>query len=318
MLEHEANDGDALVLGLFTHLNRPQFIVTLYFLSDVLQILGDLSRAFQNNQVNLISVQGLLDKLSALEHIRSNIFQGGYMLALANDYPDALSDVSSQFETEATNYLERVISNIRNRFPNVRLLTLLGYIHPMNAAQATLSLIMELGHLLDIIDAAHLCNEFTAYQNFVQNLYPKTLHQAVFEMWCSEKRQTMTTAYPLVSTLLAKLIVLPASSAEVEQTFFAMNRIKAPLRTRMNIKTLDSLIQISTLQKIWHYFPTNIGVFLSQIVHPHHISEVKHIDVYVTTYILCLVINIQIYVVVARPIFFFTMLLRAFYDKGRC
>ena len=66
------------------------------------------------------------------------------------------------------------------------------------------------------------------------------------------------------------------------------------------------------LQKIWCYFLTNIGVFLSQIVHPHHIS---HIDVYVTTYILCLVINI---VVVARPIFFFTMLLRAFYDKGGC
>ena len=36
-----------------------------------------------------------------------------------------------------------------------------------------------------------------------------------------------------------------------------------------------------------------------QIVHLHHISEVKHIDGYVTTYILCLVINIQIYVVVA-------------------
>ena len=33
-----------------------------------------------------------------------------------------------------------------------------------------------------------------------------------------------------------------------------------------------------TLQKIWRYFPTNIGVFLSQIVHPHHISEIKHID----------------------------------------
>ena len=73
-----------------------------------------------------------------------------------------------------------------------------------------------------------------------------------------------------------------------------------------------------TLQKILHYFPTNIGVFLSQTVHPHHISKVKHTDGYVTTHILCLVINIQIYVVVARPILFFTMLLRAFYDKGGC
>ena len=90
--------------------------------------------------------------------------------------------------------------------------------------------------------------------------------------------------------------------------------------TKLTKNTVVSLYTCmhSTLQKIWCYFPTNIGVFLSQIVHPHHISEVKHIDGYVTTYILCLVINIQIYVVVARPILFFTMLFRAFYDKGGC
>ena len=35
-----------------------------------------------------------------------------------------------------------------------------------------------------------------------------------------------------------------------------------------------------------------------------------------TNFFLCLVINIQIYVVFARPILFFTMLLRAFYGKG--
>ena len=44
--------------------------------------------------------------------------------------------------------------------------------------------------------------------------------------------------------------------------------------------SLKFYLHTCTLQKIKCYFPTNIGVFLSQIVHPHHISEVKHIDGY--------------------------------------
>ena len=39
----------------------------------------------------------------------------------------------------------------------------------------------------------------------------------------------MTVAFPMVSSLLARIIVLPASSAEVERVFSAVKRIKTPL-----------------------------------------------------------------------------------------
>ena len=83
VVDHTAIEGDALALGLATHLGRPQFIVNLYFLSDVLLTLGDLSSAFQNNQVNLLSIKGLV----------KDVFKRGYMIILADDHPDALSTI---------------------------------------------------------------------------------------------------------------------------------------------------------------------------------------------------------------------------------
>ena len=63
-------------------------------------------------------------------------------------------------------------------------------------------------------------------------------------MWCPEKRECMTLAYPLFYQILARLIVLPASSAELERTFSIMSHIKTPLCNRLNTKTLDCLIRI--------------------------------------------------------------------------
>ena len=94
VVDHTGNESDSLALDLATHLGRPQFIVNLYFLSDVLLTLGDLSSAFQNNQVNLLSIEGLVkDKLFALKELRKDVFKRGYMIILADDHPDALSTI---------------------------------------------------------------------------------------------------------------------------------------------------------------------------------------------------------------------------------
>ena len=75
-------------------------------------------------------------------------------------------------------------------------------------------------------------------------LTPATLKKAVREIWHPIHRETMVTAYPLISDLLARIIVLPASSAEAERVFSSMNRIKSPLRNRL---ATDYLIQISMI-----------------------------------------------------------------------
>lgn len=246
VLEHEASEGDATALGLSTQLGNPEFIVNVYFLSDVLCTLGSLSKAFQSNQVNLIGVEKLVqEKLAALEELKSDVYHGGYMMMLVDEYPDELSSVNRvHFETQATQYLVELLSCIRSRFPQVRLLTLLGYLHPKNAAAATPALIFELASLLGL-DGPRLWNEFMSYKSFALSLHPVSLHQAVFEMWHPDRHETMAAAYPILSPLLARLIVLPASSAEVERVFSTMNRIKTPVRNRLLTTTLDSLIRIS-------------------------------------------------------------------------
>ena len=69
-------------------------------------------------------------------------------------------------------------------------------------------------------------------------------------------RDSMTAAFPNISKLLARAVVLPASSASVERVFSTMNRIKTPLRNRLKSSTQDALIQISmTGPSILHFDP---------------------------------------------------------------
>ena len=87
------------------------------------------------------------------------------------------------------------------------------------AASATPATVMELTHGFGM-PGAKLWNEF---QSFVSRLDPPTLQQAVIEMWHPTYCSTMMTAYPLISKLLARIIVLPVSFAEAECVFSPMN-----------------------------------------------------------------------------------------------
>ena len=60
VLNAEAEEGDATTLGLASELAKPMFIITLYFLSDVLATLGALSLAFQKHDLNLLHVEQLI------------------------------------------------------------------------------------------------------------------------------------------------------------------------------------------------------------------------------------------------------------------
>lgn len=59
VMEQEAASGNAIALGLSLHLKKSTFVATLLALSDVLAVLGNLSRCFQSNSLNLLSVENL-------------------------------------------------------------------------------------------------------------------------------------------------------------------------------------------------------------------------------------------------------------------
>ena len=70
--------------------------------------------------------------------------------------------------------------------------------------------------------------------------------QILMDPYCQSigNRETLTVAYPLISSILARIAVLPASSAQVERLFSAMKRIKSGQRNRLKTTTLDSLMRV--------------------------------------------------------------------------
>ena len=79
VMEQEAATGNATALGLSLYLQKPTFIAAMLVLSDVLSILGNLSRCFQSKSLNLLSVEDLVrDCKSALGELKEFPLQGGY------------------------------------------------------------------------------------------------------------------------------------------------------------------------------------------------------------------------------------------------
>ena len=113
---------------------------------------------------------------------------------------------------------------------------------PRNTSSARPEKVMELALCFDI-DPAVLWNEYRAYTLLVEKLDPPTIQQAVYVMWNPRDRELRV--FPLISQLLARLAVLPASSASVERVFSTMKKIKTPLHNRLKTSILDCLIFVS-------------------------------------------------------------------------
>lgn len=103
---------------------------------------------------------------------------------------------------------------------------------------------LELGDHLDL-DGHKLWIEFSTYRSFVKRLSNSTVEAAMHAMHEPGTKDSMCAAYPLISDILARISVLPGSSAEAERVFSTMKRIKTPIRNRLKTTTLDHLIRIA-------------------------------------------------------------------------
>ena len=102
--------GNSTAYGLCMEIQKPQFIACLLLLSDILAVLGNLSRTFQLSQLNLLTVEQLVkDAKASLTEIKENLFNQGYMTDLeeriqamgVNENLD-----TSTFSANARSYIE--------------------------------------------------------------------------------------------------------------------------------------------------------------------------------------------------------------------
>ena len=114
VLKEEGKGGDAMALGLSTQISSPEFKALLWFLSDVLSILGALSVTFQIKDLNLFSVEKIVDShLSALRDLKDNPFGGGYMIELESHHPNIVAELGREsFLSKCKQYLAALIDNM--------------------------------------------------------------------------------------------------------------------------------------------------------------------------------------------------------------
>ena len=94
------------------------------------------------------------------------------------------------FTENAKSYVDAIIANLENRFPQVKTLTLLGYLDPRNVQQSTTAAtpltMLEKLH----IDGHKLWQEYIGYKSFVESLpSPVCLETAIHVMYSPTEKQ---------------------------------------------------------------------------------------------------------------------------------
>lgn len=115
-------------------------------------------------------------------------------------------------------YISALVSKLHERFPQVHLLSLLGYFDPRNVQEAELLSMLELGDILGI-DGHQLWLEFTTYRSFIHRLDNPTLYTAMKSMHNPQVKENMAAAYPLISDVLARISVLPVPVQRLSVSF---------------------------------------------------------------------------------------------------
>lgn len=141
-----------------------------------------MSRTLQSNNLNLISIEGLvLDYTAALSGLKEDPFSGGYTLSLHTTLADLGISVAlneAEYLPKIKQYIEQLIVNLGNRFPHCRVLTLIGYFDPCNVSQATPAAIMELAECFHI-DQVKFWSEYLVYRSLAGSLQPEAGQSAM-------------------------------------------------------------------------------------------------------------------------------------------
>ena len=83
---------------------------------------------------------------------------------------------------------------------------------------------LELSDFLQI-DGQKLWLESAGYKSFIESLpEPQSLLSTIHAMYRKENQAVFQTTFPLISCILARIAVLPASSCEAERLISAMRK----------------------------------------------------------------------------------------------
>jgi len=192
----------------------------------------------------------LKDYTAALETLKENPLSGGYSSSLhatlgSLEISETLNE--AVYLPSIQQYIGQLIVCLKNRFPQSRVLTLLGYLDPRNVEKATPTTVMDLAECFDL-EQSKLWSEYLVYRSLASSL-KKPEKQSLMEKSMEvvlgpDNQEAMQQSFPLIFDILNHLTVLSASSVRAERLISAMKRIKTAQSNQLKTETLSSLIRV--------------------------------------------------------------------------
>ena len=255
-LENQASEGGCpTAYGLAKALKSYNFVATLYFLSDVLPQLSKLSLVFQAASVDFSLIKPQVSVTIATIK-RFKTVSGPFYKTV----DEALKQLDIHFTPEnkeafehqiAHKYVDTVVSNLEDRFPDTKLLSAFSVFDPQQVPQENKAEFGTYGNehidtLSDnfqlTIDKETLEIEWLSFKEMLKN---QVAELSTTEVMHSLIKPSVSIIYPQLAKLANIGLIIPVSTATCERGFSAMKRIKTNLRNRLIAKTLDCLMRIS-------------------------------------------------------------------------
>ena len=258
-LEHEAAD-EPTTSGLLKIVGTYEFIACTYFISDILTSVNNLSLTFQKQNVDISIVQPCVQ--STIVFLNSLKVSDG---AIMKQLPKAIEDLPSYSLNPTTSqkeklnrevlcpYIDQLVNNIKDRFPDVELLDAVQIFDPTLLPQLASESFLNHGfsqlqtllahYSPSLVDDTLTTQEWTNFLPEMATLFSGKSMQYVLSALVSNP--VLSAVYPNISKLAGAALVFPMSTADCERGFSAMNRIKTDLRNSLKTQTLDNLMRIT-------------------------------------------------------------------------
>ena len=231
-------------------------------MSDILTCINKLSLTFQRD-IDLTIVQPLVQ--STIIFLNSlKTADGAIMKQLPKAFEEDLASYVHRLnptreKRESFNrvilcpYIENLVTNIKNRFPDIELLDAVQMFNPALLPNSDSEEFSDHGYLQlqtllthyspTLVDDTLANEEWSNFLPEMVTLFSGKSIQHVLSPLTSNS--VLSTAYPHLSKLAGATLIIPMSTAKCERGFSAMNRIKTDLRNSLKTETLDNLIRIT-------------------------------------------------------------------------
>jgi len=276
-LEMDVAEGcDPTASGLLTFISDYQFLAVSHMLSDVLRVLGTLSRVFQTRDLDLSVMNFAINSATAsikgmkstpgpnLQKFISSLpedYVGGFEFgveAISHRIKCPEKQVSS-FENIKQQYLDKVVENLQQRFEDSGLIARFAVFNPANLPDTEEEMAgygtTDVQQLADFysdhkdptsplcVEANQLLAEWVTFK-FV--LHKKYRGQTFVQMASKVMTDScLDHLFPCVKKMLKICMVMPVSSADCERGFSRYNLIKTQLRNRLKPESVNTLLKLT-------------------------------------------------------------------------